>query len=454
MPLTLHDEHERRGALQLSGVRRDGSTFPVEVSVNHVATPGGGRTFAFVTDITDRERAASALWQRTAELESRTTQLSRMASDLTLAEQRAREAIARTLHDGLQQLLVIAALNLEQELKRESDRGAVPSERIREAKFQLDEAIAAARSLNFELFPPVLQRSGLPGSTEVAGKLDARQVQDRGPRHRRSAGRLRQEGRRTCSSSRSESCSSTRSSTPVRIESPCGWCSTPKTSCASRCRIRESGSNRLSSTIDRRPGRLAGGCSAFGSGSRCLAAASRLTAPRARGTRVRLVAPRGDAHTAAGIAENHRPLLRSDRLRPATMDRASPDALRILIVDDHAGVRSALRDILHQRPQLSVVGDAANGFEAIAHAHVLQPDVILMDVAMPYMDGIEATTRIRAELPDIQILGLSMQPRSAAADAIEQAGAAAFFVKGTDTQRLIEHLLGMQALRPSRFANS
>jgi DNA-binding NarL/FixJ family response regulator len=73
---------------------------------------------------------------------------------------------------------------------------------------------------------------------------------------------------------------------------------------------------------------------------------------------------------------------------------------------------------------------------------------------MPYMDGIEATTRIRAELPDIQILGLSMQPRSAAADAIEQAGAAAFFVKGTDTQRLIEHLLGIQTLRPSRLANS
>ena len=68
-----------------------------------------------------------------------------------------------------------------------------------------------------------------------------------------------------------------------------------------------------------------------------------------------------------------------------------------------------------------------------------------MDISMPHMDGIEATRRIRAELPDIRILGVSMQPRSPAADAIEHAGAAGFFVKGVDTQRLIEHLLAVHA---------
>ena len=70
-----------------------------------------------------------------------------------------------------------------------------------------------------------------------------------------------------------------------------------------------------------------------------------------------------------------------------------------------------------------------------------------MDIAMPHMDGIEATSRIRAELHDVRVLGLSMQPRSTAAVAIEQAGAAGFFVKGIDMQRLIEHLVGVQASR-------
>jgi two-component system CheB/CheR fusion protein len=119
-------------------------------------------------DVTERKRAELALreshtmlQERTVELERRTSQLSQMASDLTLAEQRAREAQVKTLHDGLQQLLVVAAINLASYVMREGSRGA---DELVLAHRHLEEAIAAARSLSVELFPPVLHTSGLPAA--------------------------------------------------------------------------------------------------------------------------------------------------------------------------------------------------------------------------------------------------------------------------------------------------
>ncbi len=103
------------------------------------------------------------------------------------------------------------------------------------------------------------------------------------------------------------------------------------------------------------------------------------------------------------------------------------------------------RELFQERPELQVVGEAVDGFEAIAEAHALRPDVILMDVSMPGMDGVEATRRIRAELPFIQILGLSTHVKTEDLHSIERAGAAGFFTKGVDTQRLIDHLMAVHA---------
>jgi len=145
------------GGPDLVGERKDGSTFPVEVSLNHVVTAAGGRAFAFVTDISERH-------ERTAELQRRTAQLSRLASDLTLAEHHAREQIAKTLHDGLQQMLVSAALDLERCVVARAQQETQADDVLLRVKGHIDEAIAAARSLSFELFPPVLHTSGLPAA--------------------------------------------------------------------------------------------------------------------------------------------------------------------------------------------------------------------------------------------------------------------------------------------------
>jgi PAS domain S-box-containing protein len=446
MPSAFRDDHERRGGAHFLGVRRNGTTFPIEVSVNHVPTDEGRRAFAFVTDITDRHRAASALQERTAELEYRTMQLSRMASDLTLAEQRAREQIARTLHDGLQQCLVIAALNLEQQLKRDSEGRAAPSELLGEAKHQIEEAIAAARSLNFELFPPVLQQSGLPAAlkwlanwTHTKYKIDVHVTADpRADSGRKDVRTLLYESVRELLFNAVKHAQAERVTLELALDANDQLCIT----------VSDQGVGFEPAAVDHRSNAGQVGWGLFSIRERLTLLGGRFEIDSApgTGTRVRLVAPRGDPHSAIagpGVSA-FAPL---GVVSPAGKRRASSDTLRILIVDDHAVVRSAMRDVLNEQPQLSVVGYASNGVEAIAHAHTLRPDVILMDISMPQMDGIEATMRIRAELPGIQVLGLSMDARSAAGHAIEQAGAEGFFVKGVDTQRLIDHLLAAHASR-------
>jgi CheY-like chemotaxis protein len=160
------------------------------------------------------------------------------------------------------------------------------------------------------------------------------------------------------------------------------------------------------------------------------------------GARFELVAPcdevalRADPHgvrRGSALASNE----------TAAADGPSPHVLRVLVVDDHGVVRRVLRETLNQWPQLQVVGEAADGREAIAQTRLLQPQAVVMDISMPRMNGVEATRQLHMEFPTIRILGWSMQPKPEGRHPIEEAGASGFFVKGTDTQRLIETLLAM-----------
>src|SRR5437016_14644332 len=85
----------------------------------------------------------------------------------------------------------------------------------------------------------------------------------------------------------------------------------------------------------------------------------------------------------------------------------SSHAIRVLVVDDHVVVRQGLRMFLTPDVGFEVVGEAANGCEAIAHALTLRPDVIVMDLLLPGMSGIQATAAIRAALPDVQVVVLT-----------------------------------------------
>jgi PAS domain S-box-containing protein len=431
--------HHLVGNRDLVGRRKDGSTIPIEVNFNHVPGPDGGHAFAFVTDITERRRAAAALQERTVELERRTAQLSQLASDLTLAEQHAREQLAKTLHDGLQQLLLIAALNLDQQMKHDGEAGASPAEHLVQAKSHIEEAITAARSLSFELFPPALQSSGLPAALTWLADWTRNKY---GIEVQVSAAPLANSTRKDVRTLLFESvrelllnavkhAHADRVSVDLAVDADGMLCIT----------VTDQGIGFEPAEVGESAKGGPPGWGLFSIRERLTLLGGRfdIDSSPGQGARFRLVAPLGAQDTSSAQDPQSQASIGPAASSAASI--AAAHALKILIVDDHAAVRRVFRDLLQQRLELSVIGEASNGLEAIAQARVLRPDVILMDISMPKMDGVEATRRIRAELPAIQILGLSMQVRTETRHPIEHAGAAGFFIKGADTQRLIDHLL-------------
>jgi DNA-binding NarL/FixJ family response regulator len=124
-------------------------------------------------------------------------------------------------------------------------------------------------------------------------------------------------------------------------------------------------------------------------------------------------------------------------------------SIRVLIADDHAVVRDGLSLVLTQLDGFEVVGEAATGDEAVKQAVLLKPDVVLMDVQMPGLDGVEATRRLTTQVPGVAVLMLSMYGDEAAAVGAMAAGARGYLLKGTghaDVAAALRAVVGGQAI--------
>lgn len=126
--------------------------------------------------------------------------------------------------------------------------------------------------------------------------------------------------------------------------------------------------------------------------------------------------------------------------------------IRLVLADDHAVVRSGTRELLEQQPDLRIVGEAADGEEAIRLAQELQPDVLIMDVRMPRISGVEATRRIKAEHPHIRVLVLTAHDDDEYVFALLQAGANGYLLKTAEIDELVRAIrtvaAGQSALAP------
>ena len=383
-------------------------------------------------DLEQRVAARTAdLSQAIQTLERQATQLRALATDLTRAEQRERRRLADVLHDGLQQQLVAARLRAHM-LARSS--AAAVQAGADELVTLLEEAIAQTRSLAGELSPPALQTGNLLPAlawlTRWAGEKHQLTVHVDSPGASlpalppdlavlvyQSVRELLLNVVKYAQVSAAE----------VTLTQDGEWFT---------CTVADAGVGVDPTTL-RAAGGTEGGFGLLGIRERLEILGGRLeiASTPGRGSRFTLVAPLGQAIAppatlqGAGLAE---------------VEPRSPGGrrLRVLLVDDHALVRRGFATLLAGEPDLEVVGEADNGQRAVELTRKLTPDVIVMDVSMPVMNGIDATRAILAEFPTTRVIGLSMFEDPEQPEAMRQAGAVGYLSKNDSAEALLAAIRG------------
>jgi PAS domain S-box-containing protein len=424
-------------------VRTDGSVRWV-LARSHTEFQGTGsarrptQTIGAVIDITQRrqheedlrrlnEQLESRVQQRTAELEARARQLTRVTSELTRAEERERRRLADVLHDHIQQLLVGARLNLEVAARRE-EGPMVDS--IRQAQHLLAESIRACRSMTVELSPPILH-TGLPAALNWLVKsvhgthglhvtLDLQAPVDPGRDDLRIV--LFQATRELLFNVVKHAGVKEASVTLSSLE--------PDQLCLV---VSDRGRGFVVEQVADPSAQ--GGFGLFSIRERLalLGGCLELRSAPGQGVCVTMVAPM-QAPAASDAASNPDAGPTRTPAPAATKPRA---AIRVLLADDHKVLRQGLRLLLGEEPDIQIVGEASDGVEAVDLARTLTPDLVLMDVNMPRMDGMQATRIIRAELPGVTVIGLSMYDQDERAEEMRLAGACAYVAKHGEAHVLL-----------------
>jgi len=419
--------------------------------------PAGGmpeRILLTIEDITDREQARDELnalnvdleqrvADRTALADRRSGQLRQLAAELVRSEQHERERLARVLHDDLQQLLVATMFQLT------GIRARVHDEQLRRVLDSMDDllkqSLDTSRTLTVELSPTILREAGL----DAALPWLARQIRKR--HHLKVETQINAHVAQDADGVVVLLFSAVRElllnvvkhanvdEARVQLDRIDG----------DRVRIvvSDEGAGFDPARVQDEEG-PATGLGLFGLrerlehiGGQCL-----IDSAPGRGTRVTLTAEVGPPDTSPpgderGPSSEESP----SALRPAA--GKTRGKIRVLLADDHAIVRRGLAGILNAEPDIAVVAEAGDGEQAVQQARTHRPDVIVMDVSMPGMNGIEATALITAEQPDVRIIGLSMYEEVDRAEAMCEAGAVAYVSKGGSSDALVAAIRSCAATR-------
>lgn len=370
-------------------------------------------------DVTARQEAMR-------ELEKRTSQLQRLTAELSEAEDRERRRLAELLHDDLQQLLVGSKLRLNI-LARKLKGTPEIREIVDETTSLITESIHKSRGLSHELSPPVLHHGDL---REVLQWLIEQIHTTCGLKVRLWIGvgvDLRSQTLKTFVYKAVREllfnvvkhANVRRAAIVVRQQEQ-----------SIRLAVLDKGRGFEPEHLD-----VAGqnGFGLFNIRERIQFLGGSLTVQSVpdRGSRFILTIPLSvpeEAATKPGappiVAISYRPAM-----QPAKDTSAARQRFRILLVDDHKVMRDGLAALLEEEPDIEVVGQAGNGRDAITLTGQLKPDVVVMDVVMPIIDGEEATRQIKAQWPHVRVVALSMLEEDATRERMLKAGAEVFLSK-------------------------
>lgn len=373
---------------------------------------------------------------RTAALRKQAVRLRNLAAELTAAEQRERRRLASLLHDHLQQLLVAAKLQISN-VNATADTCVIDDIRER-AIALLEESIDASRDLTRQLRPPVLYEDGLlPALRWLASDLSEKHDLDVSVTGEIQVELESEDLRALLFESVRELLFNIVKYADVS-EAAVELRSFPEN--VLQVVVRDGGrgfdADGLTAAGDEK------GFGLFSIRERIAAMGGRVAIESrpGQGTRVSIEVPfssvvtdREDDLGAAEFDTAHENSSERTETRHAAID----GVIDVLVVDDHAIVREGIAAIIDEEPALRIVGQARDGLEAIELAGECRPDVVLMDVNMPRMNGIEATRQMVRRWPHIIVIGLSVHEDPATAKSMLDAGATGFVAKAGDRGQVV-----------------
>lgn len=396
-------------------------------------------------------RLEQTVEERTRELVESQERLRALASELNLAEQRERARLATELHDHLQQILVLGKLKLSSG-KRFAGGLSEVEQMIHETEEVFAEALQYTRSLVAELSPPVLRDHGLGAGLRWLGQhmekygmnVTVTVPEDQELKLPEDQVMLLFQSMRELLINSIKYAGIGRAVLTLERRGERLYLS-----------VRDEGKGFDSAVLNGTPGK--GFSSKFGLFSikermRSLGGSLELETSPGNGTTATLVLPVRDDERRRTVGDSSG----EERSDEFISRRRHPEAafagkvgtppgsdgaaglIRVLLVDDHAMMRQGLRAMLDGYKDVQIVGEAVNGLEAVRLAEQLRPRIVVMDINMPKMNGIEATREITGRDPCIIVIGLSVNAGDDNRDAMTKAGARTLLTKEAAVNQLYE----------------